>query len=114
VELLYQEFGRLLRKRRKDAKLTQEQVAERIGLSRTSITNIEKGRQHVLLHHVFLLASAVGVSPAELLPRGEAALEELLPARVLHALPDDEESRDFAARVLGKSANRIERKAVSG
>ncbi len=103
VELLYKEFGRLLRKSRSDAKLTQGQVAERVGLTRTSITNIERGRQHVGLHQLFLLAAAVGVQPADLLPSGSAALEELIPERVLRALPDDPQDRDFVARVLGKS-----------
>jgi transcriptional regulator with XRE-family HTH domain len=113
MDLLYKEFGRLLRKARKNAALTQGEVAERVGLSRTSITNIEKGRQHFLLHHLFLLASAVGVHPTELLPQGEAALEELLPARALRALPD-EQSRDFAARVLSRrSEDPIDRKAAS-
>jgi transcriptional regulator with XRE-family HTH domain len=113
VDLLYREFGALLRDSRRKAGLTQAQVADRVGLSRTSITNIEKGRQHVLLHQVFLLASAVGISPSALLPQAQAVLEELLPPRVLHALPDDDESRDFAARVLGKPARRIERNAAS-
>jgi transcriptional regulator with XRE-family HTH domain len=113
VDLLYQEFGRLLRKSRKEAKLTQGAVAERVGLSRTSITNIEKGRQHVLLHQLFLLASAVGVEPTELLPHGSAALDELLSARALRALPD-EESRAFAARVLRRHSNQTERQAASG
>ena len=51
-----------------NAKLTQEIVAGRVGLSRTSITNIEKGRQHVSLHLFLYLASAVGAHPTELLP----------------------------------------------
>lgn len=100
---LYKEFGQLLRESRKTAKLTQSQVAERVGLTRTSITNIERGSQHISLHQLFLLASAVGVSPVALLPDQEAALEELLPKRALRALSDDEEGRAFAARVLGKT-----------
>jgi transcriptional regulator with XRE-family HTH domain len=113
MDLLYKEFGRLLRKSRKEAQLTQGEVAERVGLSRTSITNIERGRQHVLLHQLFLLAAAVGVDPTELLPQGKAALEELLPARELRALPD-EQSRDFAALVLSGRAHHLNRKAASG
>jgi transcriptional regulator with XRE-family HTH domain len=104
VEGLYKEFGRRLRNRRIDSKMTQNQVAERVGLTRTSITNIERGRQHIALHQLFLLASAVGVAPDELLPDQKAALEELVPKRALKVLDKDEEGRDFAARVLVKSS----------
>lgn len=78
VELLYKEFGRRLRARRKELKLTQSQLADRVGLTRTSITNIEAGRQHVVLHQLFLLASEIAVKPEDLLPREETTLEELV------------------------------------
>jgi len=65
---LYIELGILVRKNRDRLKLTQETLAERVGLSRTSITNIESGRQKILLHHLFLLAEALSVSPQALLP----------------------------------------------
>ena len=105
---LYKEFGRLLKSARKDAGLTQNEVAGRVGLSRTSITNIERGTQHIPLHQLFLLASAVGVSPDALLPDQKAALDELVPPRALRALraDTDEEELDFATRILGKQAPR--------
>jgi transcriptional regulator with XRE-family HTH domain len=70
VERFYREFGRLLRQARERAepKITQKQLADRVGLTRTSITNIELGKQHVSLHALFTLASAVGLKPSELLP----------------------------------------------
>lgn len=67
-ELLYNEFGAQLKKARRSAKLTQERLADQVGLSRTSITNIEKGRQHVTLHVLFLLAGALRIKPKDLLP----------------------------------------------
>ena len=100
---LYKEFGRRLRKSRTEAKLTQQQVADRVKLTRTSITNIERGSQHIALHQLFLLADAVGVSPVDLLPDQKAALEELLSEPALKVLSEDKEGRDFAARILGKT-----------
>lgn len=43
--LLYQKLGQHLRQKREAAKLTQAHVAEGVGVLRTSITNIEAGRQ---------------------------------------------------------------------
>ena len=68
MDRLYGEFGRLVRERRLKAHLTQSQLAKRVGLSRTSITNIELGQQHIPLHVLYPLASALGASPHELLP----------------------------------------------
>jgi len=70
VDRFYKEFGRLVREARERAepKITQEHLADIVGLSRTSITNIESGRQHIPLHTLFALADAVGVKVGELLP----------------------------------------------
>lgn len=101
---LYKDFGRRVRKARLAGDLTQEQVADRVGLTRTSITNIERGSQHIALHQLFLIASAVGVDPQVLLPDQERALDELVSPGVLKKLDADEESLDFAVRVLRKSS----------
>jgi transcriptional regulator with XRE-family HTH domain len=80
---LYIEFGRLVREHRRRLQLTQVELGRRIGLTRTSITNIESGRQKVLLHQVFLIAKSLGVTADALLPserdRSLAHLEEKLP-----------------------------------
>ncbi|UVK50158.1 helix-turn-helix transcriptional regulator (plasmid) [Mesorhizobium sp. AR02] len=66
---VYPEIGGLIRQRRKQLKLTQEQLAPQVGLSRTSLANIEGGKQKVLVHQLFAFASALGIEPADLLPR---------------------------------------------
>jgi transcriptional regulator with XRE-family HTH domain len=84
VEPIYRDFGHLLRTARRQAKLTQEALGKRVGLSRTSITNIEQGNQHVGLHLLYGLANAVGVRPIDLLPPksvaadGVGSLDEVL------------------------------------
>jgi transcriptional regulator with XRE-family HTH domain len=69
----YESFGELVRKHRERLGLTQEGLGRSVGLSRTSITNIEKGRQHVALHQVFALAGALEIPATTLLPRDEGA-----------------------------------------
>lgn len=64
----YAEIGRRVRLARERIGLTQDSLAAQIMLSRTSVTNIEKGRQKVLAHTICRLAGALNVLPAELLP----------------------------------------------
>jgi transcriptional regulator with XRE-family HTH domain len=101
---LYGQFGQLLRNARKAAGLTQDEVAERVGLKRTSITNIERGRQHIPLHQLFRLADAVGVAPEELLPGPQEAGDGHLAAEAatVRAAAEDEEDVAFAMSVLAK------------
>lgn len=69
TDQIYNLFGARLKAARKAAKLTQEQLAERVGLSRASIANIEAGRQRIGLHLALELSVAVEVqSIADLLP----------------------------------------------
>lgn len=64
----YVEIGRRVRLARERLGLTQDSLASQVMLSRTSVTNIEKGRQKVLAHTICSLANALNVLPAELLP----------------------------------------------
>jgi transcriptional regulator with XRE-family HTH domain len=67
-KILYETVGKRIRDTRKIAKLTQEGLATRVNLTRTSVTNIEKGRQKLLLHTLFELATAMKVPVAQLMP----------------------------------------------
>jgi transcriptional regulator with XRE-family HTH domain len=103
IDVLYKKFGQRLKSYRRAANLTQAQVAEHVGLTRTSITNIEYGRQHVMLHQLLLLASAVRVSPAQLLSDEGTTLEDLVPAHTLATLRKDNPEEDLA--VLTQALN---------
>ena len=82
---LYLEFGKLVRLHRVRLDgMTQEKLGLIVGLSRTSITNIEKGRQHVSLHQLFAIAKALRVRPDALLPslsevRADSSVAKRLP-----------------------------------
>lgn len=111
VDGLYKQFGQLLRGLREEAGLTQDQVAGRVKLKRTSITNIERGNQHIALHQLYLLAAAVGKNPSDLLPDTEPALQELLPNKTMAALrasAHDDEDLAFAMRVVSKGQTESE------
>ncbi len=61
-------LGAKLKSFRDTAKLNQAQVAELVGLSRASISNIEHGRQPVTIETLMLIAKALHVSLKDLLP----------------------------------------------
>ncbi len=73
MESVYEDLGRNIRRARLHAGLTQEQLGRAVGLTRTSVNNIEHGRQKVLVHTLLELASACGVTPDSLLVREAAA-----------------------------------------
>jgi transcriptional regulator with XRE-family HTH domain len=68
-EWIYPQIGELIRRRRKQFKLTQEKLASRLGMSRASLANIEIGRQNVLVHQLYCFAAALDLSPHDLLPQ---------------------------------------------
>lgn len=66
---IYGILGRAVSARRDELNLTQQALADKIGLSRASVANIESGRQKVLLHQVYALVRALGLkSITELVP----------------------------------------------
>jgi DNA-binding XRE family transcriptional regulator len=80
---LYQSVGEKLKQGREGAGLTQTQMAEAIGLQRTSVTQIEKGVQGAPLHVLYEMCSVLGLEIRDLLPScQEAAQLTLLPVKV--------------------------------
>jgi transcriptional regulator with XRE-family HTH domain len=64
----YPELGSKIRRRRDAIGMTQSTLAAKAGVSRTSITNIERGGQAILVHQFLNIAMALKVPPASLLP----------------------------------------------
>ena len=52
---------------RADAGLTQEQVAQAIGLSRPSVANFENGRQDLPLSHLLAYIRVTGADPSRII-----------------------------------------------
>ena len=71
----YIEVGRRIKVARKDANLTQEELAESAELKRSSITHIERGTQKTPIYTLYLLSNALEKPLSELLPNIETSLE---------------------------------------
>jgi len=83
----YRQLGTNIRTCRKRSKLSQEGLATLIGLTRTSLTNIENGRQHPPLHTLCEIVEKLKVDISELLPRPLPATESVdITAMVGHQL----------------------------
>jgi transcriptional regulator with XRE-family HTH domain len=67
-----QRFGQRVRALRLDRRLSQEALADAARLHRTHISLIERGQRSVRLETVAALAVALGVQPADLMPRLES------------------------------------------
>ena len=77
--VFYEEVGRRIRDARRQRKpiLTQDGLGKLVGLTRTSITNVERGRQKCLLHTLADIALALHVEVASLIPPMTAEFPEL-------------------------------------
>jgi transcriptional regulator with XRE-family HTH domain len=66
VETVLRQLGRNLRRQRRKAKLSQEELATRAGLDRTLISLVERGKKLVRIDTLVKLSRALAV-PLEVL-----------------------------------------------
>lgn len=100
---LYRAVGDRVQRLRSMNGLTQEDLADLIGLSRASIANLEAGRQRVPLHHLFAIAAKVSASVADLMP----CLDELEFENV------DEPAANIDIVVDGRALTDLERQVIA-
>lgn len=73
-DALYGEIASRLREAREEKDWSQERLSRSVSVSRTSIVNIEAGRQRPPLHVIWEIAEALGKEPIELIPRKDDLL----------------------------------------
>ena len=86
-EAIYGSVGERIRTRRKKLGMTQEQLAQKLEISRASLANIETGRQSILLHNLYSIAKAIELAPESLLPSPNVHVEKGASSSI--ELPDD-------------------------
>jgi len=62
------QFGEKLQKIRKDQEISQDKLAEIVGVHRTYLSLVEKGERNPSLRTIYRLVKALKISAAELLP----------------------------------------------
>src|SRR5688572_25389212 len=83
VEPVYARFGHDIQRLRRQRKLSQADLARLVDpsgrrLSRSSIANIESGKQRVALHLLLDLARALRVDPRDLIPHQPADVPDIV------------------------------------
>lgn len=86
-------------------RVTQDALAEALEVSRTSVSNIERGRHRVFLDQVYAAAHALGVEVTELLP----TMEEVFPDAAI-STAGGMRARD--ARQVGAMIDTLRERAV--
>jgi transcriptional regulator with XRE-family HTH domain len=111
-QLIYRLVGEHIRvaRQRFVPSMSQVQLAEKIGVSRASVVNIEAGRQRPPLHVLWQIAEALGTELTDLIPshaeyakhEEPAELDEQMVAQIEEAAEGDTTTRqlltDFVSR----------------
>ena len=111
VWALSKAFGEGLRRAREEVGITQDELAARSGLHRTTISLLELGRREPRLGTIFRLAKGLGRSPGALLDRvarEQAAMEgEVIEGLLERALDLSYELRERGDSVRLKELERL-------
>lgn len=82
-ERLYQLVGGTVKQRRTELGMTQSRLATEVGVTRTSVTNVETGRQKLPLHVLFKVCAVLGIETRDVIPEnGEIVRSEAVPVEV--------------------------------
>jgi len=98
----YKRVGELIRAKRQEQGLSQDMLAKAVGLKRPTVSNIEKGRQNILLHTFFDIAETLGTTADALLRKQEITESSSQPN--LDAFPND--VRGFVEAAIAQSPKR--------
>ena len=85
-------FGQIIRERRKELKLRQDDVALATGLGRRFIIELEAGKPTCHLGKALLVAATLGLRPLDMMQEAQADNDALLPD--LLDLPDGADANE--------------------
>ncbi|MDR7279807.1 helix-turn-helix domain-containing protein [Catenuloplanes atrovinosus] len=103
VDDFYVEVGRRIRSARMSIGMTQSQLGIKVGLTRTSITNLEAGRQRLPLHTFAAIENALGVASGSLLaPHSTNTKTQLAQAIEQHLTSAPITTREFVQKLIAQ------------
>lgn len=99
----YKKIGENIKAKRRERGLSQEGLAKAVGLKRPSMSNIEKGRQNILLHTFCDIVDTLGANANTLLPERQ----QVEPMQMPDLTSYSKEVREFVEAAI-KPAEREE------
>ena len=99
----YERVGAGLRALRKKRKLSQDALANLVGLTRTSLTNIESGRQHPPLHTFCDIVEQLQADFHDVVPR-TAPMSVEIDLEALEAMVRGDNELAFIENAIGMKA----------
>jgi len=100
----YTALGQRIAEARQRQRMTQEALASDISLTRTSVVNIERGKQQLLLHTLVQIARALKVSPTDLIP--EVSLDGQPVSKVISTFVSDRKGREWIEKSIKVEDNK--------
>ena len=88
--MIKQLIGKRIKEIRKSKKLTQEQLAEYIGIETSSVSNIENGRYFPTAENLDKILQVLGVSPSELFMTEHNNKQDVLISELNQAMKNNE------------------------
>lgn len=67
IDPIYRRLGDQFYCRRMSLGLTQQELADRVGISRAAVASMETGRQRILLETIIKVGAALRIAPSKLL-----------------------------------------------
>lgn len=114
IDQLYIEIGDRIRRARSTRSRNQAELASDVGLTRSSIANVEAGRQRMLVHSLVRIAESLDVPVGSLLPDPDRILEIADSSRSIPDLTEQLEGQSEAAWHFVTSAVRQTREVTHG
>lgn len=104
---LFKILGDRIKKRREESDLSQGELSERIKLGRTSISNIEAGRQQTPLNILYEICAALDIDVHAILPTYAEIQQQITPEeqeldRYIENLEIDPATLDQIRRLIKK------------
>jgi transcriptional regulator with XRE-family HTH domain len=98
------EFGKKVRFRRQQLTLTQEELAEKAGLTLSYVGSIERGERNISLGNIVALAEALTISPKELMPDLSCQQKDQAKIAFGKCLKSKREARGLTQEMLAEKA----------
>ena len=73
---LLEAFGFAVRSLREEKKISQEQLANMVGLHRTYISSVELGNRNISINNIYRIAKALNISMSDLIELCESKFND--------------------------------------